>query len=285
MTVKVNVRRKHKRSDTLLVIDADIIAYQSVTQFLQETAHEGKYGREYTYTVVERDFQTEVTRRIDELQNELLAGDVLLCFGSISNWRKNVLKTYKANRSNKKPLGYAACVDWMSEMWDSISRPFLEADDLVGLIHTGAFPDLSNGKTTIAVSEDKDFQSIPGKLYNPRKPDRGVIEISPQVACFHHLVQTLTGDVSDNYKGCPGVGPKKAYKILAENREKNLWKSILAAYEKAGLDEEDALVQARVARILQGNDYSPDSGELELWEPSLIAPCTWIGTDIEPWNE
>mgnify|MGYP003316371416 CR=1 FL=1 len=34
-------------------------------------------------------------------------------------------------------------------------------------------------------------------------------------ADYWHMHQTLTGDVSDNYKGCPTVGAKTASKILA----------------------------------------------------------------------
>ena len=43
---------------------------------------------------------------------------------------------------------------------------------------------------------------------------------------------------------------------------------MLTAFHKAGLTEEDALVQARVARILRADDYNFKNGEITLWEPS-----------------
>ena len=41
----------------------------------------------------------------------------------------------------------------------------------------------------------------------------------------------------------------------------------VAMYESKGLKEEDALVQARVARILRTEEYDILTGEVKLWEP------------------
>ena len=79
-----------------------------------------------------------------------------------------------------------------------------------------------------------------------------------------HLYQTLVGDQTDNYKGCPGVGPVKAETALGANPT---WASVVGCYEKAGLTEEDALVQARVARILRHGEYNKMTCEVKLWTP------------------
>ena len=75
-------------------------------------------------------------------------------------------------------------------------------------------------------------------------------------------MQTLIGDIADGYKGCPGIGAVKAKKLLDEAP---VWATVKDAYEKAGLTEEDALQQARMARILRSSDY-PD-GQVKLWSP------------------
>jgi len=75
-------------------------------------------------------------------------------------------------------------------------------------------------------------------------------------------MQTLMGDSTDNYKGCPKVGLKTAEKILAEN---STWETVVAAFEKAGLSEEDALENARLARILRDGEYNNETGEVKLW--------------------
>ena len=46
-----------------------------------------------------------------------------------------------------------------------------------------------------------------------------------------------------------------------------LWAVVLAAYEKAGLTEADALAQARVARILRASDYDFKQKKVKLWNP------------------
>ena len=42
----------------------------------------------------------------------------------------------------------------------------------------------------------------------------------------------------------------------------------MAAYAKEGLDEEYALAQARVARILRWDEYNIKKEEVILWTPS-----------------
>ena len=78
-------------------------------------------------------------------------------------------------------------------------------------------------------------------------------------------MQILTGDRVDGYPGCPGVGEKTADKILKGVDPKDRWEHVVKAYEKKGLDEEDALVQARLAKILQ-KEYFDKDGNVVLWE-------------------
>ena len=132
----------------------------------------------------------------------------------------------------------------------------LEADDTLGILAT-------NGECSrnIIVSVDKDMLTIPCEYYNM---DKEVTEtVDTKLADYMHLYQTLVGDSTDNYKGCPGVGPKKAADILKIPS----WSRVVTAFEKAGLTSDDALVQARVARILRANEYNFDTGEVILWEP------------------
>ena len=114
---------------------------------------------------------------------------------------------------------------------------------------------------TIIVSDDKDLQTIPGRLYRPATKE--LKTITPEEADRSHLIQALTGDVTDGYKGCPKVGPVSAEKIL----EEGTWEEVVGAYQKAGLGEEFALSQARVARILREGEWNPITEEVQLWNP------------------
>lgn len=82
-------------------------------------------------------------------------------------------------------------------------------------------------------------------------------------ADYQFLYQTLVGDATDNYKGCPKIGEVGAKRILDKDCS---WDAVVAAYEKAGLSEEEALTQARVARILRYEDVGKDFKPI-LWTP------------------
>ena len=56
------------------------------------------------------------------------------------------------------------------------------------------------------------------------------------------MYQTLVGDSTDNYKGCPAVGAKTADKLLQDNGA--TWQTVVDAYAAKGLGEEIALENA-----------------------------------------
>jgi DNA polymerase-1 len=68
----------------------------------------------------------------------------------------------------------------------------------------------------------------------------------------HFLMQCLTGDLTDGYSGLKGYGPKTAEKLLGQ---RPAWSLVEKAYLDAGLTKEDALTQARLARILRWEDW------------------------------
>ena len=159
----------------------------------------------------------------------------------------------------------------------------------MGILST--HPKLIPGKKII-VSEDKDMKTIPGWLFNPKK-DKKPRLISPEEADWWHMLQTMTGDTTDGYKGCPLCGPEKAKEMLespyileayehvfksgprkgmAEVRYRkvptaNLWAGIVSLYEAQGLKERDAITQARVARICRNTDYNFTTKEVIYWNP------------------
>jgi DNA polymerase-1 len=97
----------------------------------------------------------------------------------------------------------------------------------------------------------------------------------------YHMEQTLTGDAVDGYKGCPGVGPANAARIIGyalvgtpeEKQRWTMWAGVLRAFEAKKLTLEDALVQARVARICRHTDYDYQRKEVKLWEPPANLTC------------
>ena len=77
-------------------------------------------------------------------------------------------------------------------------------------------------------------------------------------------MQAMAGDNTDGYSGVPGIGVKKAKKIFAEKGY--TWKAVVETFEEKEMTEEDALVNARLARILTTDDYDHEK-ENQLWQP------------------
>jgi DNA polymerase-1 len=92
-----------------------------------------------------------------------------------------------------------------------------------------------------------------------------LIDVTEEDAWRNFLTQTLTGDVTDGFPGCPGIGPVTAKKLL--DTKGATWETVKHVYLKAGLTEEDALTQARCARILHESDWDFEKGEVILWNP------------------
>lgn len=255
--------------DTTLLLDSDIIAYQHAA-----TAQKGiDWDADGDKTLVVDDLEV-VLHYVDDTINatmDRLNGDnfiVCLSCNSEDNWRKQVLPSYKENRAGvAKPLHLSAIKEAMRSRYECYERPTLEADDIMGILST--HPRLIKGKKII-VSEDKDMKTIPGWLFNPRKDTKPRM-VSEEEADRFHMYQTLIGDTTDGYKGCPGIGPAKAEKILDGNghpeEQLHRWKYVVAAFTAKGLTEEDALVQARVARICRAEDYDFKNKEVILWTP------------------
>lgn len=264
---------------TTLLVDADIVAYKFAA------AAEENFCFDEDVPLQLLDNFDHVTVQVDDYLAELmqkLGGTKLvlaLSCPSEENFRLTVLDTYKANRKDiQRPTYLKQVREWLSKQYPKAiyQRPTLEGDDVMGILATSK---VIPGKKII-VSEDKDLQQIPGWLYNPRK-DTEVRTISQHQADLYFMSQVLTGDPTDNYKGCPGIGKVKAEKILQEALEEGtpwanpqqlneiLWKHVVATYESKGLTEAEALVQARCARILRSTDYDFKGRKVILWSPNV----------------
>ena len=185
--------------------------------------------------------------------------EITMCFSDNENFRKRILPTYKINRADKrKPVCYFGVKKWVEENFTCYQRPGLEADDCIGILAT------VKGSNSIIVSGDKDFKTIPGRFYDFLRNE--FYDITQEEADSRHLFQTLIGDTTDNYKGCPGCGAVSAKKLL--DSEGATWETIVEAFEKKGLTESDALAQARVARILRASDYDFETKKPILWSPN-----------------
>lgn len=276
---------------TTLLLDTDIVAYKFSAANEQSFDWDGD-GDKVRVTEDIEDVMVQTIDYVEELKVKLKADELIVCLScpTSENFRLSILPTYKGNRDPaKKPLQLGLVKQRLADHYPSYERPTLEADDIMGILST--HPTLVKGKKVI-VSEDKDMKTIPGWLFNPRKDQKPKL-ISEADADYFHLYQTLIGDSTDHYSGCPDVGPVNATEVLdnpyllvpydyefkrgprkgmTEVRYEKVptedrWAAIVSQFERQGLTEDDALVQARVARILRASDYNFKTKEVILWKP------------------
>jgi len=152
------------------------------------------------------------------VQNILSACNATRYLGSFSsspNFRHEHYKfaPYKGTRKEK--------AEWVIR-WEGVIKRHLctkwkffipigiEADDVL----SGAWHLINGESECVVCSPDKDLIQIPGYYYDYHKAE-GMRLISEQEASGHLCKQMLTGDVTDNIKGIPGIGDVKADSMLS----------------------------------------------------------------------
>lgn len=243
-----------------LLIDADIAIYHATTKAEVETDWgDDLWSLHSDLADAKRYFYEWVTRLAEKVDDN---PRLVMCLSDHRrNFRKEMYPDYKANRKGKRrPLAYRAFEEWVKGEYESVMKPTLEADDVMGILATsGAF------KQPVIISQDKDLKQIPGeKLDFDKKGQATLVNVTPEQGAKWHLYQTLVGDAIDNYKGCPGIGDKRAQAALDKSPT---WATVLNLFHKAKLTEEDALLQARLARILQASDWDSEKQEIIPWVP------------------
>lgn len=242
------------------LLDGDLIAYRCAAAIEREF----DWGDGlWTLHSELGDAQGVIRNQIDEIMETLGTKRIRAAFSGSNNFRKLLSPAYKANRKDKRlPVAYRALSEWMIAEYDGFRKTGIEADDVLGIWQTKAAP-----LSTVIVSGDKDMATIPGFHFNWLK-DHGLRKVTPTEAARFHMMQTLMGDAADNIPGLPGCGPVRAEKILGtESDPTMMWELVCDAYIAKGLNPDDALLNARLTRILQVSDYNFDTGEIKYWNP------------------
>lgn len=244
---------------TTLLIDADVLAYQSAF-----TAQANIQWKEELWTV-HTDLSLAknwVVERLEMFKRKTGADNFILAISDKNNFRRKLNPLYKANRRSKfAPIGLSPIRDWMEEEYGTVTYPNLEADDVLSILATER-PNRQDKR--IIVSIDKDFKSVPCNFYDFNRDE--MHEVSTEDADKYHLMQTIAGDPVDGYKGVPGVGTVRAVRML--DNDGATWDTVMAAYTKAGLTEHDALMNAWMAYLMRNINYNHKWKEIKnLWMP------------------
>lgn len=271
-------------------MDGDAIAYRIAAASERETEwHDGEITLSTSLPAVFDGIDQHLDswkRRFDTDQVRIAISDQPWTF------RMSLYKPYKEHRKDKrKPLGLAKVRQWLIDERGGVVLPGLEADDLMGLWMTDPSKHKDDG---IIVSWDKDMRAVPGRFWVPGTEP--VEHRNEHEADLMWFAQSLSGDAADGYPGCKNVGVVRAQRIVEkaylEGQEmfgvhgyrhvEHLWETVKREYEKKGQTEADALVTARLARILRHGDYNLKTKEVTLWTPPGDPPSSSASTVTLP---
>lgn len=280
--------QKDKRPYVLL-LDGDVFAYQGASA--AEYVH--NFGTTYHLMAEMEDAQRHIEHHIKALLKEIGAKkfiNVLSC-PTRKYWRHDIYPAYKGGRGDSRgPICLGALKDWMCEEYETYRWDNLEADDVLGILATD--PDFMPEYRKVIVSIDKDMKTLPAWQFNPDK-DYQPWKQTLEEADKYWLAQTIGGDSTDGYSGCRGMSPESGPSFLdgpwrweaydhtfksgprkgtTEQRWRktepgDTWDNILSLFAKAGMSEEDAVLNARLARICRFEDYDQEKREVKLWTP------------------
>ena len=246
------------KKKTTLLIDADVLAFEAAV-----VAEESIEWKDEMWTV-HADMalaKARVVNRVEEFKDLMKTDKVTMCLTDRANFRRVLNPDYKANRAKSRlPIILRQVKQWIIEEYDGQMWPNLEADDVISILAT----DKEMDEETIIISIDKDFKTVPGIFYDYNRGEYH--QPSEEEADNYHLVQAIAGDHTDGYSGVPGIGVTRAQRLL--EKDGYTWETVTACYEKAGLTEQDALMNAWMARLLRAENYSFRTNTIKkLWTP------------------
>ena len=237
-----------------LLIDADYIVYKACAAAEDEI----NFGDDVILVVSKfSEAMKNVERDLTRIKTEFMwdTPDMILFFSDSKNFRKKIFPDYKGHRNRKKPCGYRRVISELGKRYELIRLPELEADDAMGIYAT-------EHPGNIIVSPDKDMRQIPGMLYDMKE----TVTIEPEEGRRWHLIQSLAGDQTDGYGGCPGIGVKRAVTLFEEGGYN--WDVVVKAFKAKELGEDVALMNAQLAKILTNTEYD---GQVIPWHPTTAS--------------
>ena len=254
-----------------VIIDGDVLIYRVASGLQEEYEMETEEDDEFVYRTIgwvnKYNAIDKLTDKIESILKDTKSQEYVIALSDTEgNFRKQLNPSYKGNRKSIKPILLKWLRKYVSDTYKVYEKPQLEADDVIGITATS---DKVIKGDKVVWSMDKDFKTIPCKFRkeapNGTHQSKAYSEVE---ADWWFMYQTLIGDKVDGYDGCKGIGDKTARKLLGDIGEKSLeemWDVVKTAYVNAGYSEDDALLNARMARILRAEDYDFKKKEVKLW--------------------
>lgn len=188
------------------IIDADTLLFVTA---LSEQNQAFTYDANYEIEFDVKRCISQILNRINDILYETRCTSFRLYLTGKSNFRYKILPSYKWRRQDVlKPVLLSQLKDIMCSDHNAKIVDDLEADDLCTM-------DMSReeeGVTKVLCHIDKDLDQAHGEHFNFK--DNRLYKVSKEEAEYKLWEQTLLGDNSDCYLGCPKVGKEKVPSII-----------------------------------------------------------------------
>lgn len=156
---------------------------------------------------------------VEKMLAEVKATEYELWLSGKDNFRYDIYPAYKATRKAQyRPKWEQEVKEHLVDKWQANWSVGCEADDMVGVRQCELSVD---DDYSVICHIDKDIDQIPGGHYNWPITRKGEIVseakryyLTPAEGTRFFYYQLLVGDSTDNIKGCKGIGPVKAERLL-----------------------------------------------------------------------
>lgn len=200
---------------------------------------------------------------------------------------------YKANRQ-ETPEDIVNSIPYIKKLIEGFNIPVLEvpgyeADDIIGTLAKRAG---AEGFTVFMMTPDKDFGQLVSEnifMYKPSRMGNDVEILGVKEVCEKFSVERpeqvidilgLWGDASDNIPGVPGIGEKKAKKLIAQfGSVENILANLDDVAEKRSRESlkeyaNQALMSKSLATIILDVpvDWDEDAFMLSNPDPDILLP-------------
>lgn len=190
----------------------------------------------------------------------------IIFFSQGPYYRHVINPDYKGNRKGSPLLWLKTLKAYITEQYKAETPPIIEADDAVAYYKT-LYPN------AVICSPDKDvLKQVAGEHYNYRNRE-WIITTNEEAHKWMYL-QALMGDSTDNIKGLPGIGPKKAERLL-EPYQPNKYKHVVLSEYCKVYGEEMGILEFyknfyQVYLLRTKEEIEHFAGDLPLVEPVKI---------------
>lgn len=200
----------------IVLVDADSLVWSSCYKKI-ESPEDGIY---HTLENAKLKFDETFMSIINKLEDIYELDKVITFAGATGNFRKQISKTYKANRiKTDKPPILNELQDYVIEKYDAIRGRGVETDDVVAT-YWKKLSDTFGRDEVLIVSIDKDYKQLPCIIYDYHYKKQCFYNISEDEARYNFWEQMIAGDSADNVNYCKGYGVaycRKAFKDCLSN--------------------------------------------------------------------